>query len=72
MLEGKKVAASKIVERVTIADTALEASFEVSELIAMKIKPHTIEEDCQDGEFHKIPALKMKNFSKDMPGYECS
>lgn len=53
LLERQNMAASKMVKRVTIADTALEASFKVAELIAKKMKPHTT------GEEIIIPACNM-------------
>lgn len=45
MLEGQSKAATKMVKKVTVADTALEASFRVAELIAKKMKPHTTGEE---------------------------
>ena len=45
ILEGEKKTAVRMVKRMTIGDTALEASFKVAELIAKKKKPHTLGEE---------------------------
>lgn len=45
LLKGQSKAATKMVKRVSVADTALEASFRVAELIAKKMKPHTTGEE---------------------------
>ncbi|XP_066965643.1 protein FAM200C-like [Macrobrachium rosenbergii] len=45
LLEGLSKAATKMVNKVSVADTTLEASFRVSELIAKKMKPHTTGEE---------------------------
>ncbi|XP_068208551.1 zinc finger BED domain-containing protein 5-like [Palaemon carinicauda] len=45
LLKGQSKAATKMVKRVSVTDTALEASFRVAELIAKKMKPHTTGEE---------------------------
>ncbi|XP_066965682.1 zinc finger BED domain-containing protein 5-like [Macrobrachium rosenbergii] len=45
LLEGQSKAATKMVKKVSVADTALEASFRVAELIAKNMKPYTTGEE---------------------------
>ncbi|XP_068206180.1 zinc finger BED domain-containing protein 5-like [Palaemon carinicauda] len=45
LLKRQSKAAIKMVKRVLVADTALEASFRVAELIAKKMKPHKTGEE---------------------------
>lgn len=43
--KGLEKAATRMLKRVTATDAALEASFKIAELIAQKMKPHTIAEE---------------------------